>query len=991
MPSTPELITTSLQSLRKNFDGELQLDSVSRKLYSTDASVYQEVPQAVAVPKTDEDIRQLVLLANRTGTSLIPRTAGTSLSGQVVGAGIVVDVSKHLTRILEINAEECWVRVQPGVIRNELNSELARHGMLFGPETSTQNRAMIGGMVGNNSCGSNSLVYGSTRDHTLELRGFLSDGSEAVFYELAAADFQSKCDDANPSFESQIYRGVRDLLSDQTTRDAITREFPKPEIPRRNTGYAVDLLMDATALDPCSEKPFNFCKLLAGSEGTLFFTTEIKLRCLPLPPPVSGVLCGHFESIDDALKATLVAVKHRPYACELIDDFVLDGARRNIEQRDNLSFVNGQPAAILIIALRAHSETELQAAAEQLESELRAASLGYDFPFLTGHEEQKAWDFRRAGLGILANVPGDTKPQSVIEDTAVAVEDLPDYIREFDENLKRDYDKECVHYAHAGSGEIHLRPILNLKTEEGNKEFRAIASDIADLVKKYRGSLSGEHGDGRLRGEFLQRMIGAENYEVIREIKRIWDPNSIFNPNKIVDTPPMNSGLRFIPGEATPTYDTIFDFSATQGVLRAAEMCSGSGDCRKTHLTGGTMCPSYMATRDEKDTTRARANMLRHILTKPADAAQPFNSEEVKEVMDLCLSCKGCKRECPSNVDVAKLKAEFMQGYYDANGVPRRAKLIANFAKNSQLASQVPWFYNFVVTVEPFASLFKRFAGFAQERSLPKLHKTTLRRWFSSHAPHPNAGRLGKVLLFCDEFTDYSDTPIGIAAIELLEQLGFAVDMPQHVESGRAALSKGLLRQARTYAEENVRKLSNLVTADCPLVGIEPSAILGFRDEYPALVRPDLKDDATALSKHCLLIDEFLAQKMEHGHILSEAFTDDSREIRLHGHCHQKALSRLKPTVDVLGLPENYSVKPMIDGEGFYKTGCCGMAGSFGYEEEHYQLSKQVGELLLIPAVKDLPEDVLIAAPGTSCRHQIKDLAGRRAMHPVEILRDALK
>lgn len=991
MGQTKERIQGALEALASELDGELHVDLAVRKLYSTDASVYQELPLAVAIPRSEADVQKLVLLAREHGTNLIPRTAGTSLSGQVVGNGIVVDVSRHFTRILEINDSECWVRVQPGVIRNELNRELAKHGLLFGPETSTQNRAMIGGMVGNNSCGSNSIVYGSTRDHTLELRGFLSDGTEAHFGELSDEQFAEKCN--GESFEAEIYRKTRDLLGDPDVRAEITREFPKPEIPRRNTGYAVDLLMDASPLTPdgqsCDQR-FNFCKLLAGSEGTLFFTTEIKLQCSPLPPPVSGVFCPHFASVDEALRATLIAVQHQPYACELIDDYVLDAARRNIEQRANLTFVNGEPTAILIIALHADSQEALQSVAAEMESEMRSASLGYDFPLLVGDEERMAWDLRKAGLGVLSTIPGDEKPLSVIEDTAVAVADLPDYIREFDHRLKRDYGKECVHYAHAGTGEIHLRPILNLKTAEGNQQFRSIASDIADLVKEYRGSLSGEHGDGRLRGEFLQRMIGEKNYEVIRQIKSIWDPENVFNPNKIVDTPPMNTGLRFQPGTDTPLYDTVFDFSETQGVLRATEMCGGSGDCRKTQITGGTMCPSYMATREEKDTTRARANILRHALSNPVDTMQPFDNEEVREVMDLCLSCKGCKRECPSNVDVAKLKAEFLQGYYDAHGVPRRARLIAGFARSMDLASRVPWLYNWLIDREPFATMLKRFAGFATERSLPRLHSTTLRRWFGSHQPHANSGTRGKVLLFCDEFTNFNDTPTGIAAVELLERLGYAVEIPKHVESGRAALSKGLLREARTYAEENVRQLCDVVSAETPLLGIEPSAILGFRDEYLTLVRSSLREAALQLSNDCLMIDEFLAAEMAAGKIDSSAFTDEAKEVRLHGHCHQKALSRLKPTVDILGLPQNYTVKPVIDGEGFYKTGCCGMAGSFGYEEEHFQLSKQIGELLLMPAVRGLDDSVIVAAPGTSCRHQISDFAGRAARHPVEILREAL-
>lgn len=983
-------VDRDFQSLQAEFDGELRCDPVARKIYSTDASVYQQLPSAVAIPRTEADIRRLILFAREQGTSLVPRTAGTSLSGQVVGEGIIVDVSRHFTEIVEINVEERWVRVQPGVIRNELNLALAKHGLLFGPETSTQNRAMIGGMVGNNSCGSNSIVYGSTRDHVLELQGFLADGTKATFRDLTPNEFTEKCDASDTSLEAQIYRETHALLADPEVRAEIEREFPKPEIPRRNTGYAVDLLMDAAPLSDSCEQPFNFCKLLAGSEGTLFFTTEIKLRCLPLPPACSGVQCAHFESIDEALRATQVAVKHRPFACELIDEFILQGASRNIEQRENMTFVSGRPKAILITALRAENEAKLAEAAENLEADLRAASLGFDYPVLVGKEEEKVWNLRKAGLGILNTIPGDEKPLAVIEDTAVAVADLPDYIREFGQKLKDDYGLECVHYAHAGSGEIHLRPILNLKTDQGNELFRQVATDIARLVKKYRGSLSGEHGDGRLRGEFIRSMIGEQNYEVLERVKQIWDPHNIFNPNKIVDAPRMNSGLRFRPGQSTPDYNTVLDFSESQGVLRAAEMCSGSGDCRKTHLAGGTMCPSYMATRDEQDSTRARANMLRHVLTNPADPDRPFDSEELKQVMDLCLSCKGCKRECPSNVDVAKLKAEFLQGYYDVNGVPRRARLIADFARTCELASRVPWLYNFAVEFAPLAALIKRVAGFAQERPLPKLQPMTLRAWLKRRKPPAMAGKRGRVFLFCDEFTNYTDAHVGIAAVELLEQLGYAVEVPEHAESGRGAISKGLLRRARDFAEENVRTLKGLVTEKTPLVGIEPSAILSFRDEYPALVSSSLRKDAIELGKHCLLLDEFLAREVAAGRISSSQFTEERKEIRLHGHCHQKAIASLAPTVQILSVPKNYVVKPVSDDGGFDKTGCCGMAGSFGYEREHYQLSKQIAELVLLPAVRKLPGDVLIAAPGTSCRNQIADLADRPALHPVQILRQAL-
>lgn len=770
------------------------MDDLTRTIYSTDASAYQEMPLAVAFPKSESDIENLIELARDNSVGIIPRTAGTSLAGQVVGSGIVVDVSRHMTKILEINAEEKWVRVQPGVIRDELNMELAKHGLMFGPETSTSNRAMIGGMVGNNSCGSNSIKYGSTRDHVLSISGILSDGSRGKFSAWSENVFAEACDPDDGSLLSDICRGVQEMLSDREIRAEIRREFPKPEIPRRNTGYAVDLLMDAAVFDPDSELQIDFCKLLTGSEGTLFFSTEIKLNCLPVPPPVLGLQCAHFKSVDAALHATQIAVEYEPYAVELIDQFILEGAARNREQAKNADFVEGKPGAILITAIRGEFQEEVLSITEKIKTQMQSAGLGYSFPVLMGDETKKVWDLRKAGLGIVANIPGDEKPCAVVEDTAVAVADLPEFIREFNQILDDQFGLQCVHYAHAGSGEIHLRPILNLKTAKGNQQFREIASAIADLVKKYKGSLSGEHGDGRLRGEFLERMVGTKNYELIKQIKRLWDPNNIFNPNKIVDTPPMNTQLRYEPGQRTREVETVFDFSNEQGVLRAAELCSGSGDCRKTHLSGGTMCPSYMATRDEADSTRGRANMLRHVLTHPTNESNPFDNEDLKQVMDLCLSCKGCKRECPSNVDVGKMKAEFLQGYYDVHGVPRRAKTIAAFSKNMRLASKAPWFFNFATGNPITGPAIKWFSGFAIKRSLPKLSSVTLQKWFASHKPHANAGTKGKVLLFCDEFTNFNDTKIGIAAVELLERIGFSVEIPKHVESGRAAISKGLLR-----------------------------------------------------------------------------------------------------------------------------------------------------------------------------------------------------
>ncbi len=974
-------LAAALSALAGQLQGELHQGRTLRQLYATDASEYQELPAAVALPATESDLRQLIAFANKHRIGLIPRGAGTSLAGQVVGNGIVVDVGRHLNAILGFDAATRRVRVQPGVVRNELNRFLAPHGVLFGPETSTANRAMLGGMVGNNSCGSNSIVYGSVRDHLVSARGFLSDGSEVTFGPLTAAEFAAKCA-ATDSLETRIYRGVRDLLSDAGNRRLIRDNFPKATVTRRNTGYALDALMDCAVFEPAATKPFNLCRLIAGSEGTLFLGVEFELNCEPLPPP-GALMCAHFGSIAESLQATLIAMRRRPFGCELIDRHILDCTKTNLEQAKNRFFVQGDPGAVLVVEFRHAERAQLEKQMAALEADFRAAGLGYAFPLVWGDDCNRVWDLRRAGQGLMANVPGDAKPREVVEDTAVAVEDLPAYIAEFDALLRTKYGVGSVYYAHAGAGELHTRPLFDLKTIEGLRMFRGIATDVAALVKKYRGSLSGEHGDGRLRGEFIPFMVGPECYAMMRRVKATFDPHHLFNPRKIIDTPPMDTSLRHGPGEPMPDYATIFDFSATQGVLRAAEKCNGVGECRKSHLMGGTMCPSYMATRNEQDTTRARANLLRQVLTHPRDVANPWDSEEIKGVMDLCLSCKGCKSECPSNVDVARLKAEWQQHYHDTHGVPLRSRLIAGFSSSMRLAARAPRFYNWLVTAPDTARWIKQFAGFAAGRSLPELHATTLAAWHRRHANKAASFPNGRVHLFCDEFTNYNDTGVGIKTVELLNRLGYEVVIPPHVESGRAQLSKGLVRDARALAIRNIELLQDVVRADAPLIGIEPSAILGFRDEYPDLVPAHLKAAAQALAQHALLFDEFFAREIAAGRIRRESFRAEKKLIRLHGHCHQKALSSLNPTVTALELPAGHEVRLIA-------SGCCGMAGSFGYEEEHFTVSQQIGELVLFPTVRAAAPDTVICAPGTSCRHQIKDGTGRLALHPAEILHAAL-
>jgi FAD/FMN-containing dehydrogenase/Fe-S oxidoreductase len=971
-------MTRALQQLGKQLEGEFYFDRTMRTLYATDASAYRELPLAVAIPKNVSDLKKLIAFARANKTSLIPRTAGTSLAGQVVGSGIVTDVSKHFTAILELNEEEKWVRVQPGVIRDELNLFLKPYGLMFGPETSTANRAMIGGMVGNNSCGSNSVIYRSTREHLLEVKALLSDGSEAVFNEVSIDEFHERCE--RKSLEGVIYRNTRSLLGNYDNQEEIRKEFPKKSVERRNTGYAVDILADSAPFAAGGDD-FNFCSLIAGSEGTLALITEIKLQLVPLPPKETGLLCVHFNSIDEALRANLIGLKYRPSASELIDHYILECTRENIEQSKNRFFVEGDPGAILVIEFIRNTQEEVLAITSQVEADMRAASLGYHFPVLFGADTKKIWTLRKAGLGLLGNLPGDEKAVPVIEDTAVDVHDLPAYIRDFNEMLKK-YNLHSVHYAHAGSGEIHLRPILNLKTKEGNELFHTVAAEVATLVKKYQGSLSGEHGDGRLRGEFIRQMVGDKNYRLLQEVKRTWDPENIFNPNKIVDTPAMNTMLRYEPGQQTPDFKTNFRFYR-QDVLQHAEQCNGSGDCRKTQLSGGTMCPSFMATRNEKDTTRARANILREFLTH-SEKKNRFDHREIYEVMDLCLSCKACKSECPSNVDMAKLKAEFLQQYHDANGVPFRSKLIANFSATAKLGSLMPGFYNFLVRNSVTGGLIKTISGFAVKRSMPALSLSTLRAWFQKHRRQANLTLNGRtVVFFCDEFTNYNDAHIGIKAILLLEKLGYEVVMPAHGDSGRSWLSKGLVRKAKKIINENIVALVPLVSPETPMIGIEPSAILTFRDEYPDLATDENLDAAKKLAASTFMIDEFIAAEIEKGNISKEAFTKEPRRIKLHGHCQQKAIASIAPSLALLSLPENYSVEAI-------PSGCCGMAGSFGYEKEHYELSMQIGELVLFPAVRNTDDHTIIAAPGTSCRHQIKDGTQRKALHPVEVLFEAL-
>ncbi|MCE4565241.1 FAD-binding protein [Maribellus sp. CM-23] len=969
--------TAKFNELKGQLDGDLFIDNVQRVLYSTDASQYKEMPLAVTKPKTASDIKKIIAFARENNTSIIPRGAGTSLAGQVVGPGIVVDISKYMNRILEFNEKEKYVVIEPGVVLAELNQFLAPHGLQFGPETSTANRCVVGGMLGNNSCGLHSLVYGSVREHILEVDAILSDGSETTFKPLTKEEFSAKMNGNPNALEKAIYTNIFEMLADPANQQEIREKFPDPRVTRRNMGYAIDVLMDSEMFSEDGER-FNFCKLLAGSEGTLAFSTRLKLNVIPLPPKHRGLVCAHFETLEESIYGNLIALKYKPTAIELMDDPVMQAAKQNIEQRKNRWFVQGDPGAMLMIEFSYEHEEELTSTAEKLANELKEAGLGYHYPLITEAENiKRVWALRTAGLGLLSNVPGDRKGVPGIEDTAVHPEYLPEYIADLKKVLEK-LGLSSIYYAHIATGEIHFRPLINFKDPKDVELFDTLMNEVAALVKKYRGSMSGEHGDGRARGKFIPFMLGEKNYQLIKSVKKAWDPDNIFNPGKIVDTPPITENLRVIPGKAIPDYDTSFDFSNNRGYFRSIEKCNGSGDCRKSSKIGGTLCPTFMATRDEDKSTRGRANILREYLYNN-EKEQAFDHREIYDILDLCISCKACKSECPSNVDMAKLKAEFLQHYYDIHGIPLRSKLVAYLPRLNRLAMVFRPISNLMMNT----SLLKKSIGFSTKRSVPSLSKITLNRWVGNGLPKPESASKGKVYLFNDEFTNYNESDIGIKAILLLTRLGYEVKIPVTKESGRTFLSKGLVKTAQKIASENVKLLKDIITSETPLIGIEPSAILAFRDEYPELVKDGLQKDAVKLGENSLLLEEFIAKEAEKGNIDSTAFTTEGRKILIHGHCQQKAVASTDPTKRMLSLPTNYTVEEI-------PSGCCGMAGSFGYEKEHYDLSMKIGEMVLFPAVRNAEAETIVSAPGTSCRHQIKDGTGKKALHPVEVLYEAL-
>ncbi len=961
------------RELRRHVRGSVRFDPASRLLYSTDASMYQVEPIGVVTPRDADDVRAAVQVAREQKVALLPRGGGTSLTGQTVNRALVLDFTQHMNQVLEVNADERWARVQPGVVQDELNHHVRGMGLLFGPDTSTSNRATLGGMLGNNSGGSHSLAYGLTVDHVLEIRALLIDGTEVVFGELTPAEFEAKTRAAG--LEGRIYREVAAI------RDEYASEIRErwPTHWRRVAGYNLNELL-GIAIRPHSyagggngdPRTLSMARLVVGSEGTLLTILDAKVR-LVKRPRATAVDVIHYRDMQEALESSQAILETGPYAVEVTDKVILDLARNNIEQSRRMGWVQGDPEAIMIVEYTGETEAEAKAKIEALEARRARDRFGYHGHIAYDAGEQRTiWNLRKAGLGLLLGMKGDKKPIAFVEDTCVEPRHLAAFVPRFKEIFAK-HDTVGAYYGHCSVGCLHIRPVIDLKVPRGMEQVRAIADEITALVVEFGGTISSEHGDGRARSPFLERMYGPTLMRAFRRLKTAFDPDHRMNPGNIVDSPGILENLRY--GVAYKTWEpkTLLDFSAQGGFAASVEMCNGVGVCRKK--LEGTMCPSYMATRDEEHSTRGRANALRAVLSGRLPASE-FTGRRLYEVMDLCLECKGCKAECPSNVDMAKLKYEFLYHYYQANGLPLRNRLFGRVARWNALGARTPRLTNALNALPPVRWLLEKVAGIDRRRPLPALAPETFEDWFRRHIPPATAPR-GEVVLFHDTFVTYNTPEIGRAAVRVLEAAGYRVVLVDRKCCGRPLISKGMLDEARAHAAWNVARLAPYARRGVAIVGLEPSCLFTLRDEWVDLLRTD---DARAVAERSVLFEQFLLAERARG--LALPWAPGSRTALLHGHCHQKAMVGTAPTVAALAWA-GYAVTEV-------DSGCCGMAGSFGFEREHYDISVALGNRRLAPAVKAAPAETTVVAPGVSCRQQIEHLAGRRAKHPAEALWEAL-
>lgn len=939
------------EALRKRISGEVRFDKVSRFLYSTDASIYEIQPIGVVLPRTHEDVFATMEITRDFNVPVLPRGAGTSLAGQTVGEAVVMDMSKYLNRVLQVNTEERWALVEPGVVQEQLNLHLKPLGFLFGPDTSTANRATLGGMMGNNSAGSHSIIYGKTIDHVLETHCVLASGEPRVFNDIKLADARQMT-----GLEGRIAEIVRD------NSEEIERRFPK--IQRRVSGYNLDEFV--------RNGKFNLSKLIVGSEGTLATVHQAKVRIEPRPA-ATALSVVHFNDLVTAIRATDWILPFKPSAVELVDDLILKLARGSLELSRQMDFIDGNPGAILLVEFYGENETELRSRIEALEAALKREKLGYAYvrAFDAG-EQAKIWKLRKAGLGLLLGMKGERKPIAFVEDCAVDPSKLSDFFVRFREVIHK-YDTTAGYYGHASVGCLHIRPLINTKDRREIQVMKDMTDEIADLVLEFGGGMSGEHGDGLARSHLNEKLFGREIYKAFQDVKLAFDPQGRMNPGKIVNAPPMTENLRYGEKYSTIFVNTYYDFSKEGGLATAVELCNGAGVCRKKNE--GTMCPSYMVTLEDEHSTRGRANYMREILSGKVDARE-FEGRSLYDALDLCLECKGCKAECPSNVDMAKLKYEFLAHYNVANGTPLRSRVFARIHAFNKMASIWPGLANSVMSRSVVRQMLDRWLGIDARRKLPPVAPQTFETWFRKRGRRTPAAPAGKVVLFHDTFVDFNYPEIGRAATTLLEAADYKVELAERQCCGRPMISKGLAEEARANAQFNVARLHSFVERGYAIVGCEPSCVLTFRDEYPDLLKGH---EVQRVAQASFLLEEFIVREKREGRWKLE-FKPQRTKALIHGHCHEKALIGSRFLKEAVAMA--YPVEE-ID------SGCCGMAGSFGFEKEHYDISMAIGRRRLFPAVERQP-DAIVVAPGVSCRQQVEHATGRKALHPAEALAKAL-
>jgi len=961
MPSASDLLRRDLAPV---LEGEVRFDAASRALYSTDASVYQITPLGVVVPRSVDDVVRTVEVASRHGVPLTPRGGGTSQAGQAIGAGLVLDTSKYLNRILAIDPDARTARVQPGVVLDDLNAALKPHNLRFAPDVSSASRATLGGMMANNSSGARSVLYGKTIDHVRELQVVLSDGALERLRPLSSAELHAARQ--GDAVAARAYRTIPALAGAHAAE--IGRRFPK--VLRRVGGYNLDAFVDPG-------QPVDLSRIMVGSEGTLGFVVEATVGLVPLPA-AKALLTAEFDHLLDALAATPVALRHLPAAVEVMDDFILSHTRDNAAlDQMRRALVERDGSTLLCIELYADHASELPPRLEALARDLAASGYPCRTRALTDPAPQaRVWSLREAALGLSMAMKGDGKAVSFVEDTAVAPEHLRDYIERFAGIIDRHGTTAGI-YAHASVGCLHVRPVVDMKTAEGVARFEAIATEVADLVLEYGGALSGEHGDGLVRGAFNEKMFGPELYQAFRTVKQTFDPQGLFNPGRIVDTPPITSHLRFGAGYVTPDPVTFFDYASFGGFGRAVEMCSGVGACRKTQ--SGTMCPSYMATRDEAHSTRGRANVLRLAMSgRMADTG--LDDHGVHEVLDLCLECRACKSECPVGVDVGRYKSEFLAGYYERHGVPFEARAIG------RIHELAPWGSRFAPIANALAgsALGRRvneaLLGIDRRRQPPHWARHTLRERLGRA---PSRTQTPRAVLFADTFTSHVEPEIGVAAFELLDHAGIGAALAPHVCCGRPLISKGLLADARELAARNVAALYPRASRGEAIVFVEPSCLSAVREDAPDLLSGSMREKAHTVARQSVLFEEFLGREVADGRARL-ALRHGPSTVLLHVHCHQRAMGLGGAATALLSRIPGATVTDL-------DAGCCGMAGSFGYTRGHYEVSRAIGERKLLPAARSLQPGAVLAAAGTSCRHQVAHFAGVDAVHPAVLLRSLLE